>query len=274
MKLLKSLTNKFYMCFDAFFDKKRQIIYDVLKDDLDNASNLNRDVLIVNDFSGYPDRRPKTFKSFRYYCSRDAILDAISGVSACVIIVISCESKETSEVRRLCDYYFKHCSVLLLTNNVGQDIGAYASALHFCKKKGVVAKFATLLNTSQFYKQDIMKSFIESPIQPGAIVGLSYGVGPRFCIIKHTHIQSFAIKTEYSKLGSIFGYIVKDMKFFKSKYRLIYFGEIWISKIAFKSGLVPYIFDGRVFKAVQVVASIFHYDHREYIFRNLKPPEE
>jgi hypothetical protein len=274
MKLIESFTNKFFLFFDAFFDKKRQIIYEVLKDDLDNDINLKRDVLIVNDFSGYPDRRYKTFKSFRFFCSRDVIREAISRVSANVIIVISCKSKEDAEVRRLCAYYYNHCSVLLLTNNVGQDIGAYASGLDFCKKKGVTAKFATLLNTSQFYKQDIIKSFIDSPIQLGAIVGLSYGVGPRFCFIKHTHIQSFAIKTEYSKLATVFRYIVKDMQFFSSKYRLIYFGEIWISKIAFKSGLVPYIFDGRVFKAVQVVASIFHYDHREYIFRNLKPPKE
>lgn len=267
MKLINSFVSKIRLVGAALLDKKMPILYEVIKDDLGKVAGLSENILIINDYSGYSDLRGKIFNKFKYICSRDTIRQAVSNVSADVIIVISCSDKDALEVHRLIEFYDPYCVALLLTNNVGQDIGAYAAALHYCDQKGVSAKHATLLNTSQFYDYKILKKFIETPIEEDAIVGLSYGVGPRFCFIKHTHIQSFAIKTDFDILVSIFGRIAKNLTFFNSKYRLIYFGEVGISRKAFKAGLVPFIFDGRIFQQIDVVISIFSYDHRIRIFQ-------
>ncbi len=269
MKLIKSVKNKIELVWDAICDNKKRIHYEILIDNIDSTRVSYHDVVIINDFIGYPDARLKKIMSYEYHCTRELIKRLISSVSGNVIMVLSNHDSDINELNRLLDYYSPHCAAILITNNVGQDIGAYASGIDFCIKKCVAAKYVTLLNTSQFYDYRLLNAFITNDIPDNSILGLSFGIGPRFLLLKSTHIQSFAIKTSFKSIVLIFDKVVHNLCFYNSKYFLIYFGEVRISKIAFKIGLTPYIFNGSFNERVKLRHSFMHYDHREAILKNL-----
>lgn len=246
------------------FDKKQIIKYSVAFNRKDNL-NTYSDVVILNDYTGYKNGRLKSLGKYKYVCDRKSLYRCISSLNSLKVLVLS-GNDESLTLRELCDNGERIFDVILITNNVGQDVGAYISAVDFLHKSSLNFKYITLMNTSQFLDPCTLKKFIEHEIPKSSICGISYGIGPRFNFIKYTHIQSFLLKLKYDDALLLFTKLSKDCYFYTSKYKIIKFGEVSISLISRLLGLKMYLFTDNGFKQLLFKSSIYSYDHRIYLF--------
>jgi hypothetical protein len=229
----------------------------------------NKDVIIINDFCGYSDVREKNFQGNSYLCDRSAIVNVLQSFSGVKIVVLTSTTPGGAESRGLARTYLPVADVVLCTNNIGQDIGAYAAGINFCDQLSCSFGTLTLLNTSQFLPSDKITEFVNADFDSDLLLGVSYGVGPRFWPIKRTHIQSFAIKAAYSALSDIFNSVAPNLMFYSSKYRVIMNGEVAISSHAINRKMKLALFEGGSIRRINYSRSIFHYDYRRIIFSRL-----
>ena len=249
-------------------DKKQIIKYIVASNNKDNL-HLYSDVVILNDYSGYQNKRLKSLGQYKYVCDRKSLYRCVSSLNSLKILVLS-GSDESLKLRELCGNAEGIFDVILITNNVGQDIGAYISAVDFLRRSNLNFKYISLMNTSQFLDSCSIKKFIEHELPENSICGISYGIGPKFNFVKSVHIQSFLLKLKYDDAILIFTKLSKNLYFYTSKYKIIKFGEVSISLISRFLGLKMYLFTDNGFKQLPFKSSIRSYDHRMYLFAKNK----
>ena len=250
--------------FDKLHDSRLLLDYSVRKNI--TFKNEYDNVVILNDYSGYPDVRIKRLEKFSYLCDRNVIYSACSSnVSSLKILCLS-SSGIPYEDNRVLDFANAFFDVILITNNVGQDFGGYFSGMDFIKYNKIHSSTITLLNTSQFYSNNHISSLIEISLPLNCFLGLSFGIGPRFKFIKFLHIQSYFLKFHFNDAFKVFDTLIPDRRFYCSKYNIIEHGEVKLSKLCMNNNLTPLIaFKGKLIK-LDYKTSIMHEDFRANIF--------
>ncbi|WP_143744353.1 hypothetical protein [Polynucleobacter aenigmaticus] len=258
--------NKFDYLIQFILDKKKSIKYSIYKNELNFNENFSENLIIINDFSGYGNCRKKNYRGHEYFCTRNKIIEIIKNVSCDVILVISSDINNKDNIINILELFEQYCKVILITNNVGQDIGSYAAGIKFCKDKKITYKSICLLNTSQYLSSTELLGFINYPVDKNEMLGISYGIGPKFNLIKHVHLQTYALKGDFFQISNIFQIICPDLKFYNSKYRIILYGEVAISKIALLMNIKLFILFLNSKISIENKISLSHYDHRDKFF--------
>ena len=248
--------------------KKKRIYYDLLFSKVNIAYNFTN-IIIFNEFIEYSEIRSKKIGQIQYACGRKNVLSSLPRKDTLTILVLTGSKFSTKHNYSffLKNYINKEIyDVVLYTNNVGQDIGAYAAALDYLICKGFNSNFITLLNSSQFISRIFLDSFLDLEIPCNNLAGISYGIGPRFQIIKNTHLQSYLLKSSFQNIVDIFNILAPNLLFYSSKYKIISEGEIAISTIAKKLyiNLLIYSKTGTLVTLISK-KSFFSYDHRYFL---------
>lgn len=234
--------------------------------DKDECFNSNDDIFVFSEYNQYPQIRTKTVRKLSYICNRANVIATLKKKPINKLLIVTTNEKfEVSD--ELKKELYPHFDKVILTNNVGQDIGSYICASKYLRQFNF--NRIIIMNSSQFLGKKYLKKYLDIKPNNNSYVGISYAYGPRFFPLKRLHIQSFSFIFKFSDFLSIFNKISPDGRFYSSKYRLISNGEIKISTTATQMQLRPYIFNkNNIIPCPYKEKKICHYDHRETLFRD------
>lgn len=215
----------------------------------------------IVEYERYPPVRDKTVGKTTY---RAGIYETIKifgdFTDVYKILIITTDSFEIPG--NIIEGVGKKFDMIVLTSNKGLDFGAYQRIIYLLI--GVVDdRTPFILSNSSFVppSQLNIRKFIDPLILNGAIIGTSFGYGPRYLPLKPLHLQTFFLMSTFGNLRKIFD----RLGCFESlnKRIIILFGEIRLSLIAFKLGLKLCVVDGRSIRVFyRPVWRFFAYDHR------------
>jgi len=151
---------------------------------------------------------------------------------------------------------FDDYDIVILVENIGLDLGAHKTALHalknnYKKHQQIIVSNSSFVPHLKFRLLDILKISSNTNL----LCGVSYSFGPRYYIIKKYHLQSFFLTSNLSYIYKIFDKLSINNN---NKYHVIRNGELSITSLAYKFGLITLCYDGECF---------FLLDHQTYSFK-------
>lgn len=229
-----------------------------------NGSDFNG-VICVTEWVGYEDVRRKRVCSHEIQVGTRDIIKSLENVSSSdylkVLILTSDNFDCTFDLER----YVDHFHVILLTSNVGQDIGAYKCAIEYLSNLKVpMDKPVVLMNSSVILKSiERFVSLMKIASSANCLMGIGMGYGPRNAIIKRFHLQSYFLTTRLCNFAQIFQNIEVP---YVEKLNIIKYGEVAISQESLKLG-VPLVCstNGEFFISENEDLSLFSSDVRKNI---------
>ncbi len=250
------------------FDKKKIVTYEIIKDAA--SQNLTwGNCVVLNDFVGYPRIRSKKLGVYTYLCSRLDAIEVLRGFEGLRVVVLTSDKNNSKdEINDVLKAYGSVCEIIILTNNVGGDIGAYIAGAHYLNAKSIDIASINLMNTSQFYRAELINGFLACRANDLSIMGVSYGIGPRFSLLKDTHVQTFLIKSPFKLFQAFVRNVCPQNYIYTSKYSLIKIYEVGFSKFAKIHGYSMLLWQPDNISKIYPKISLFHFDYRFLIFRN------
>ena len=159
------------------------------------------------------------------------------------ILVIS--AKNVDEVLFEADYDL--FDVVIAISNVGLDLGAHKNALKFFYNQYCsINSDILILSNSSFRPQHYCFSmkFLSLSLQAKVLLGISYGYGPRYYLLKKYHIQSFFLASSIKFMQQIFSDI--DLRT-NNKYYVIRHGELKITDLVYRNSGLSICYDSNNF---------------------------
>lgn len=159
------------------------------------------------------------------------------------ILVIS--AKNVDEVLFKSDYDL--FDIVIAISNVGLDLGAHKNALNFFYSQySSINSDILILSNSSFRPQRYCYSmkFLSLSHQAKVMLGVSYGYGPRYYLLKKYHIQSFFLASSLKFMQQIFSDIELRTN---NKYYVIRHGELKITDLVYRNGGLSICYDSSNF---------------------------
>ena len=161
--------------------------------------------------------------------------------------------------------YFSEFDLILLTKNLGQDIGAYKVGIQNLSDRIQNRKVpCVLMNTSVRLKDtERLLRLSEVSAAQGILTGIGMGFGPRNSIQKHFHLQSYFLCARFSDFVKIFDDISVP---YAAKLNIIKYGEVAISRIALKKR-IPLVCEvnGEIFITETEITRLRSADSRYFV---------
>lgn len=255
------LINNFYLLLKSFFqnynNKFEKII--IIKE---KSNYLSKDIIQIVEYNNYPYTRFKKLGSkYSYKCGLSSFLsEDLNFLNKVLIITVDCITDEISS--ELIDSFSFFDFVYIVIND-GLDLGAHKRIHSYMTNNNLKSQTSvTLFTNSSFVPKSNfrIKELANITRECDVLTGVSYGYGPRYFIRKQFHIQTFFFIIRNDFASNIFNHL--DISG-NNKYRIIRNGELMITKLAFKNGLISLVYDGNKFILQDSLTYKFAtYDHR------------
>jgi len=229
------------------------------------AGKFNHDLPIwqIVENENYPKTRNKLLGHTSLKTGLQYTIDFIRNKSVNTnfnkVLVVTAEKVEEINY----DVDFDCFDIVIGISNIGLDLGAHKHAMeYFCKEYFKNTTGILALSNSSFRPEPYCFSmkFLSLTSLSKAMLGVSFGYGPRYYLFKEFHLQSFFLASNIQFMYEIFSRINVNTN---NKYYVIRNGELKITSSVYGKGGISVCYDSsNFFIADHLKRQLKFYDHR------------